>query len=204
MSSTANNVEVAVYQQKKLGETYCGDSYFYAKSNNQFICVVADGLGSGKYAAESSQVVINIVKENMTVENDQLIKKINEKLIGKRGIVLGILKLDFNAHIYRFSSIGNVGIIVVTGDQKKKRNLPSTGYLAGYHRNFKVLQDNLENEMNFIMFSDGVSDKELSKNYITNKDVNEVVKLFSYLNGIKRNDDTTLIAVRYDNHLNEH
>lgn len=197
MIKQENKVEVAVYQQRKNGESYCGDSYYYQKMENKFICVLVDGLGSGKFAAESSQAVIEIFRENIHKSNDELMKIMNKQLVGKRGVVLGILEIDFNSNIYTFSSIGNVGMMIVFKDKRKRRNIPNAGYIASHPCKFKVLQESLENEMNFIMFSDGVTDTELSKQYILNKDVNDLVKTYSYLNGAHREDDTTLIAMRY-------
>lgn len=122
-----SNVFVSVYQQPKQGNTFCGDSYFYNETEDHFICAIADGLGSGEYAMESSQAVIDIIKENNHVSVEELVRKSNEILYGKRGVVLGILKMDFRSEVYSFSSIGNIGIMTVTDDRVKKRNIPNTG-----------------------------------------------------------------------------
>lgn len=82
-------------------------------------------------------------------------------------------------------------------DGKRKRNIPNGGFLAGYHRPCKVESAELEPTMNFILFSDGVSDTELSERYILSKSVNEVTATYAYKNGQSKDDDTTLIAMRY-------
>ncbi|WP_099156826.1 protein phosphatase 2C domain-containing protein [Virgibacillus ndiopensis] len=191
------NVQVAVYQKAKKGNYHCGDSYFYSETENEFICALADGLGSGEFAKESSQIVVDIIKDNVNVSVEQLIKKSNEKLIGKRGVVLGILKINYQSNRYSFSSIGNIGVMTITADGNKKRNIPNVGYLAGYHRPFKIVTEKIEPNMNFIMFSDGVLDSDLSQKYFLNKEVNEITKTFEQVNSEPRNDDTTLIAIRY-------
>ncbi|MEI3599668.1 MULTISPECIES: SpoIIE family protein phosphatase [unclassified Oceanobacillus] len=193
-----SNVFVSVYQQPKQGNTFCGDSYFYNETEDHFICAIADGLGSGEYAMESSQAVIDIIKENNHVSVEELVRKSNEILYGKRGVVLGILKMDFRSEVYSFSSIGNIGIMTVTDDRVKKRNIPNTGYLAGYKRSIKVENYKLNKGTNFIMFSDGVKDKELSHCYFTDKDVNRITKSYELTSEPNRSDDTTLIAIRYD------
>lgn len=193
-----SNVFVSVYQQPKQGNTFCGDSYFYNETEDHFICAIADGLGSGEYAMESSQAVIDIIKENNHVSVEELVRKSNEILYGKRGVVLGILKMDFQSEVYSFSSIGNIGIMTVTDDRVKKRNIPNTGYLAGYKRSIKVENYKLNKGTNFIMFSDGVKDKELSHCYFTDKDVNRITKSYELTSEPNRSDDTTLIAIRYD------
>jgi phosphoserine phosphatase RsbX len=193
-----NIVDVSVFQKAKKGKYHCGDSYFYKETEKEFVCAIADGLGSGEFAKESSQIVIDIIRDNSSTRIENLIEKCNEQLQGKRGVVLGVLKIDFMSGTYSFSSIGNICIMTISDDKKRKRNIPNAGYLAGYHRPFKVVQETLDDKMNFVMFSDGVSDKELSKKYLTNQDVTTITKTFEYISEPDRDDDTTLIAIRYD------
>lgn len=191
-----NKIELAVYQQQKTGETYCGDSYYYATFDQQFICVIADGLGSGKEAAKASQIAIQTIKQFQELPTQDLVQKISKKMAGKRGVVLGILRLDFEHQIYSFESIGNVGLLI-TCDHHKKRPLPSAGYLAGYYPKLQVAQGYLDKNMKFILFSDGVSDEELANQAIYHHDVNSIVDCFSQIYGKERVDDTTLIAIHY-------
>ncbi|WP_449354417.1 SpoIIE family protein phosphatase [Virgibacillus natechei] len=195
--STGVNVDVSVFQQPKQGNYYCGDSYFYTESESEFVCVIADGLGSGEIAKESSQIVIDIIKDNISETVEQLVKLCNKKLSGKRGAVVGILKLNFISRMYTFSSIGNIGIMTIATGRKKKRSIPNSGYLGAYQRPFKVIQEKLEPDMNFIMFSDGVSDNDLSEKYWNNHDVYTITKTFEHMSDDSRIDDTTLIAMRY-------
>ncbi|WP_246206705.1 protein phosphatase 2C domain-containing protein [Virgibacillus ihumii] len=198
MTDQRKKVDVAVYQKAKKGQYYCGDSYFYTETENEFVCVLADGLGSGEFAMESSRIVTEIIRSNIHTTVEQLIKRCNEQLSGKRGVVIGILKMDFLSKRYSFSSIGNIGVLTIPKSGKKKRNIPNAGYLAGYHRSFKVVTDKLDAEMNFIMFSDGVSDTDLSKGMFLNTDVHQIVIDYENIVGGSRYDDTTLIAIRYD------
>ncbi|MFD1361723.1 SpoIIE family protein phosphatase [Lentibacillus salinarum] len=195
----SNKVETAVFQKAKKDQYYCGDSYFYTETDNEYICVLADGLGSGAFAKESSEIVISIIKENIHATVEQLIKKCNRQLSGKRGAVIGILRIDFRTRQYSFSSIGNIGIITIRNNGKKKRSIPNAGYLAGYHRPFKVVNDKIDARMNFILFSDGVTDNDLSQQFLLNPDVHQAVQTFAdYTEGQVRLDDTTLIAIKYD------
>jgi phosphoserine phosphatase RsbX len=193
-----NRVKVAVFQEAKNGNSECGDSYYYRETEDGFICALADGLGSGEYAKESSDIVINIIKENTDHSVDELVGLCNKKLLGKRGTVLAIFKIDFKSNSYSISSIGNVGVMTVTGENDRKRNIPNAGYLAGYKRKFKVTEEPLVDGMNFIMYTDGVTSKELSENYFFDKEVERITKSFALRNTSPRRDDTTLIAIRYD------
>lgn len=196
--NSPRKVQVSVYQKPKQGNYSCGDSYFYTETEKEFVCVIADGLGSGDFAKESSQVVIDIIKSNIYATVEQLVKSCNKELFGKRGVVLGILKLDFDSRTYTFSSIGNIGVITVTKEKKRKRNIPNAGYLAGYPIPFKVVQEKLENQTNFIMFSDGVIDKELSQAFFSDKDIHRITQTYEHTCDKIRHDDTTLIAMRYE------
>ena len=192
-----SKVEVSVFQKAKKGNYLCGDSYFYTETENEFVCALADGLGSGEFAKESSQIVINIIRDNIGATVEELVKICNARLMGKRGVVLGILRMDYRTKISAFSSIGNIGIMSITTDRKKKRTIPNAGYLAGYHRPFKVMTQKLEPGMTFVIFSDGVLDKELSQHFFMNKDVRCITKAYEQTSDKIRMDDTTLIAVRY-------
>src|SRR5690625_4041604 len=180
---TDRKVQVAVYQKAKSNNYYCGDSYFYTETENEFVCALADGLGSGEFAKESSQAVIDIIRNNNHATVEQLVKKSNEQLQGKRGVVLGILKINFVAQTYSFSSIGNIGVMTITKGQKKKRTIPNAGYLAGYHRPFKVIEETLKPNTKFIMFSDGVLDTDLSQRYFLHEDVEEIIQAFAVADG---------------------
>jgi phosphoserine phosphatase RsbX len=193
-----NRINVSVFQQAKDGNVECGDSYYYLETEHGFLCALADGLGSGEFAKESSKIVIDTIKESIYDSVEQLIKKCNEKLVGKRGSVLALLKINYETKVYSISSIGNVGVMTVTGENEKKRSIPNAGYLAGYNTKFKLIQEPLENEMNFILFTDGVTNRDLSESYFYDKDVERITKSFALKSNRPRKDDTTLIAIRYE------
>lgn len=190
-------IDVSVFQKPKEGNSCCGDSYFFVETEKHFICALADGLGSGVYAMESSRIVMDIIKRNHTISVEEIVNLSNQMLIGKRGVVLGVLKIDFTMNTYSFWSIGNIGIITINKDREKVRNIPIAGYLSGYRRPIKVKSYKLEKGTTFIMYSDGVEDKELSPCFYTNKNVKLITKAFELTSEKQRKDDTTLIAMRY-------
>lgn len=191
-------VKVATYQRSKGNNAHNGDSYFYQEYDNRFVCAIADGLGSGQLAKESSQAVIDVIEQYPNATPDELVRLCNQTLTGKRGVVLGILELDYISNTYAFWSIGNIEMIVVNKAGEKKRLIPKSGYLAGYKCTFKIERGTLNNIRNFVMFSDGVLERELTKSYILDEDVSRIVSYYEELNKDGRKDDTTLIAIRYD------
>lgn len=197
MSTATEKVEVAVYQKAKKGNSCCGDGYFYHEIDNKFVCALADGLGSGKYAEESAQTVIDVVKKNLHLSDKELAKLCTKRLVGQRGVVLGILIFDYDTEYFRFLSIGNIGLRTITSDKKKNRNIPNQGYLGGYQRDFKTMKEKLEPNMKFILFTDGVSDSELALDYYLYSNVKQIIGTFQNLIEEPREDDTTLIAINY-------
>lgn len=189
-------MQVAAYQKEKPGMPFCGDHYFYKETDDEFICALADGLGTGEYAEESAKIVIGIIESNPQATLDQVVALCNVQLHGKRGVVLGILKINFKTKIYTVSTIGNIGIIFIHG-KKRWRHIPHGGYLAGFKRKFKTENGRLENNMYFLMYSDGVNEAELTP-CIFHDNVNEIITNYHDVTKSKvRHDDTTLIAIRY-------
>ena len=190
-------VRTATYQKEKMGNYHCGDHYFFAEKDQGFICAIADGLGSGEIAGESSQAVIDVIKNNLYLSDNALVTKCVQELAGKRGAVIGILRLDFVNEKYTYSSIGNISLVITMNQKQRKRTIPRPGFLGNYERQLKVVEGDLEKNMGFIMFSDGVSDEELSQLCLFNENVDEIIKAFSHMSNEGREDDTTLIAMRY-------
>ncbi|MDY0410460.1 indirect negative regulator of sigma-B activity [Virgibacillus soli] len=190
-----SHIEVAVYQQAKDENVYCGDSYFYVETKDRFFCALADGLGSGKPAYESAQAAIETIKSNLDCSIDEIIKKCSEQLVGKRGVVLGIFILDYHTKQYNFYSIGNISMMSSVAGKRKKRHIPNAGYLAGYTRSYKVTNDILEDNMNIIIFSDGIEDHNVVKKSLICTNVQDITRAFE---NKEKNDDATLIAIRYE------
>lgn len=194
-----HSVDIATVKLIKAGNRCSGDALFHQETEEGYVCVLADGLGSGRSAQQSAEAVIEVIKENLTVEADQLLSRCNKVLEKRRGVVLGILRLDYKNNQYHFLSIGNIGLVVYDSERKRRRYIPQSGYLAGYKRAHKEEFAQLESGMNFLMFSDGVLEKELSQVFMREKNVNTVTHLYTDLYGRERADDTTLIALHYKN-----
>lgn len=193
-----SKVQTAVFQKPKKGNYICGDSYFFEETEDGYICAIADGLGSGEMAKDSSQVAINVIREAADDPPEKILRDINSALSGKRGVVIGVLKFDYNSGVFSFLSVGNIGLVAINAEHRKIRHISNAGYLAGYQRTFKYEEKKLEPEMNFLLFSDGVSERELSKDYMTTTNVDDLITLYSHLSNEVKTDDTTLIAIRYE------
>src|SRR5690625_3366383 len=189
---------MATYQKEKTGNDFCGDSYFFSEEDHGFICVIDDGLGSGEIAGESSQAVEDIIKNNVDISDEALVKKCVQKLSGKRGSVLGVLRLDYENQLYTYSYIGNVNLVITMESKQRKRTIPRPGFLGNYERKLKVIEGDLKEEMGFIMFSDGVTDQDLTKLCLFDENVDRMIETFAHSIDEVRKDDTTLIVMKYN------
>lgn len=193
----ANSIDISIYQKEKKGNYYCGDSYYYYQNNDFFLCALADGLGSGSLAHESSQAVMNVIKSNPTLPVDKMIRRFSQALTGKRGVVLGILKLDFKKKAYHYTSVGNIGLLTISANGIKKRNIPTSGYLGSCPRGLKEISGQLTKEMLFVLFSDGVLSKELTHHIFNDHNPAHITDIFEDEMEQNRDDDTTLIVIKH-------
>ncbi|BBP87318.1 hypothetical protein BsIDN1_09360 [Bacillus safensis] len=105
------HVNAIIYQSNKEGKPCCGDSFFFIKADDEeLICAVADGLGSGQYANESSSLVSEIVEEYGHEDVAALIDRCNQAMKNKTRGHCGHIKGEFfpssNLPIVRLAIFG--------------------------------------------------------------------------------------------------
>ncbi|MGM9924933.1 MAG: PP2C family serine/threonine-protein phosphatase [Bacillus sp. (in: firmicutes)] len=155
---TANEkVELIARQASKGTNWCCGDAYFFITTDEYFLCVLADGLGSGEFANEAATAVTSIVKENYHLPVEELIEKCNRILVAKRGAAVAIFKVMFEEQQFQYISIGNIRFFLYNPSIKKIiYPLPVSGYLSGRMRKFKVQTFPYSPLSKFVFFSDGL------------------------------------------------
>jgi len=193
-------IDVDFYHEIKSGEKESGDSFFYAIYEHMFICVIADGLGSGQLAKESSEIVVQFIKENPLLDDQSIVALTNKHLFKKRGVVLGILRIQMDKGEYVYSSIGNIGLIVIDENNNRERNIPKHGYLSNRPCELKQISGKVS-RANFILYSDGVSDNELTRETFQYGKPSQLIETFKRHISHTRSDDTTLIAIQYNHSL---
>ena len=70
-----SKVQLIASQSPKQGKVLCGDDYYFAVTDDYFICVLADGLGSGEFAHESSRAVTDVVREFQSENVEDIMEK---------------------------------------------------------------------------------------------------------------------------------
>ncbi|WP_059171501.1 PP2C family serine/threonine-protein phosphatase [Bacillus sp. FJAT-27445] len=149
------NIEVYAYQIAKEGKSHCGDSYFFIATDEYFVCVLADGLGSGLYAYEASHAVVLAVEKNHHEDVETLMKFCNDALATKRGAAVSVLKVYFHAREFVYSCVGNIRFFLYSSKGKLTYPLPVTGYLSGKPQTYHTQRFSYDPHSKFLIFSDG-------------------------------------------------
>ena len=150
-----DHIEGFAHQTAKEGKSHCGDSYFFIATEDYFVCVLADGLGSGQYAYEASHAVVMVVEEYHHEDVDTIMKFCNQALINKRGAAVSVLKVYFHAREFVYSCVGNIRFFLYSSKGKLTYPLPVTGYLSGKPQTYHTQRFSYDPHSKFLIFSDG-------------------------------------------------
>jgi negative regulator of sigma-B (phosphoserine phosphatase) len=151
-----NFVHALAYQLPKKGKICCGDSFYIKTTKDYFICALADGLGSGERANESSSAISALVERKHDEDVDVLIDLCNQALKDKRGATVSILKINFKAKQFTYSSVGNIHFILCTPSGSHIYPLPISGYLSGKPQKYRTQTYSYEKGSKFIIHTDGL------------------------------------------------
>ncbi|HBZ09931.1 MAG TPA: phosphoserine phosphatase [Bacillus bacterium] len=185
-------LEAYAFQRAKEGKAFCGDSFYMTANNGYFLCVLADGLGSGEYAYESSQAVTSIVQSNPEEDVQTLMNFSNKVLLSKRGAATAIFKVDFREKTFEYSCVGNIRFYLYTPSGKMVYPMPVSGYLSGRPQKFRTQKFPYEPQSTFLIHSDGFvknDTKPLTDKYQTVSAIANQLKVKQ----INKNDDVTFI-----------
>ena len=160
-----SRVQLIASQSPKQGKMLCGDDYYFEVTDNYFICVLADGLGSGEHAHESSRTVTDVVREFQGQDVDDIMMHCNQALQGKRGAAVAILKVDFKKKDFQYSCVGNIRFYLYPPNGKMIYPLPVTGYLSGRKQHFRTQRFTYTPSTKFFIHSDGFEMKG-TKNFL--------------------------------------
>jgi len=150
-------LEVFVYQVAKRGNNESGDTYFTYMNEQYFICAIADGLGNGPIARQSSEIIPMILAEYHHETIDELLLRCNELMFKKRGAAVAIVKVDFTAKTLEYSCVGNIKFYMTRKDDEKMiYPLPVMGYLSGRPQKLRTQLYTYKPGDLFLLHSDGV------------------------------------------------
>ncbi|MCR2822638.1 PP2C family serine/threonine-protein phosphatase [Lederbergia panacisoli] len=147
--------EVHAFQTAKESNVLCGDSFYLTLTEDYVLCVLADGLGSGKYAHEASQAVVSVVRSNPEESVNTLMDFCNKVLLKKRGAAVAIFKVDFKRKEFEYSCVGNIRFYMYPPEGKLIYPMPVTGYLSGRPQKYRTQKYAYESKSKFLIHTDG-------------------------------------------------
>ncbi|RIW32755.1 phosphoserine phosphatase [Bacillus salacetis] len=188
-----DQIEVYAKQVAKGKNPYCGDSFFFTSTDDYFICILADGLGSGEFAYESSNAVVELVEKHHHEDVSTLIDYCNQELMHKRGAAVAIMKAYYGSNEFEYSCVGNIRFYLYSSGGKMTYPLPVTGYLSGRPQKYRTQRFTYEPQSKFLLHSDGLNItniKSLLQNSNSLRKINDEISLRL----ADPTDDTTFIV----------
>lgn len=185
------HLELYVSQRSKEGQSSCGDSYITLFEEEYAIIALADGLGSGELAKESSEAVVRVIEQFHSEDVHSLIIRCNSALRTKRGVALAIAKIYFISKEIVYSCVGNIRFTLISPSGKSTFPLPKVGYLSGKPVKPNIHRIPYDPCSFFVMNSDGVKTASTKELLLFQKSLSD---LLDYLKKyITAEDDATLL-----------
>lgn len=185
--------EAHAFQTAKESNLLCGDSFYLTLTEDYFLCVLADGLGSGKYAYEASQAAVSVVRSNPEENVDTLMDFCNKVLLKKRGAAVAILKVDFKQKEFEYSCVGNIRFYLYPPDGKLVYPMPVTGYLSGKPQKYRTHKYTYEPNSKFLIHSDGFVNVN-TKNLLSSCQSIPALVAHLKVKQVNRSDDMSFIV----------
>ncbi|AZB41390.1 phosphoserine phosphatase [Bacillus sp. FJAT-42376] len=190
---TNDRIRALAFQQQKKGKVLCGDSFFMKTADDYFVCTLADGLGSGELAHESSQAISDIVEAYHEEDVNQLLIRCNQALKEKRGATVCIFKMTFADQRLAYGSVGNIRFVMYNPAGDFVYPLPVLGYMSGKPQKFKIGSYAYQTGAKFIVHSDGLkisAVKSLLRDHQSVENISEALEPYT----LDRDDDLTYIV----------
>lgn len=182
----------------KNAYTENGDTYSIFRFRQSIICMISDGMGNGKKAAESSKLITSIFQRMITsgMSQDSAIRCINKLVQSDMYATLDVLcinRLNGKAFISKSAAcptylIRNQEIFEING------NALPVGIISSIEPDCFEVQ--LQQHDEFIMVSDGISKQEVYSWIRTRNGKNckeNLACFYSQLINKRRKDDSTVI-----------
>lgn len=189
------------FQKPKAGNTESGDEYLLLEEEDYYLCVMVDGLGSGKGAKEAATAVIQTIRTYHTAPILEMMERCNEAVCDQRGAVVTVFKYFYKTKKVEYSSIGNIRLVFLFPDGSLIRPIPIPGYLSGRMQKFKLQTFQLISNVVFLLYSDGVQPSWFTKetvDMIKSYSVNMLDYFYCLTEQkVNRKDDVTLLIGKF-------
>ncbi len=100
--------DVAVLGRPYPGEAVSGDDAAFCRTDGALLVAVADGLGHGPPAHEASARAMQAVLADPGRDPEGVVRACDAALVGTRGAVMGVARVDFAAEALEATIVGDV------------------------------------------------------------------------------------------------
>lgn len=185
-------VKVETYQVSKNGSHYCGDSYFIADTEDYFLCVVADGLGSGEYAMYAAVAVKEAAERFQNQEVEEIMAQCNNALKSTRGAAVSVLKIYKKKLQFIYSGVGNIRFYLYSPDGNLTYPIPVNGFLSGKPQSFKTGTFSYQPGSHFLIHTDGISISGIKNIFSRSRSLSDISS-YMQMSIPPSNDDATYV-----------
>lgn len=108
------SLKFGIVARPKTGQPLSGDAYEIVESDGTILVALADGLGSGPFAAQAAQSAMAVVRSNAQASLPDLLHLCHDALLGTRGAVMALLRIAPMWGRVTFAGVGNIECTTVT------------------------------------------------------------------------------------------
>jgi anti-sigma regulatory factor (Ser/Thr protein kinase) len=130
-SKPASAIRLGGLNVSMPGEEVCGDSWGFARNDQDLMILVADGLGHGLEARLASAEAVRQLYENPELPPKALLTRIHQALRSTRGAAVAIAYIDSVRGKLTFAGVGNISARIYAGSEGRQ-NLVSLNGTAGH------------------------------------------------------------------------
>lgn len=178
------------------GESVCGDTWAFVKTEEGLRIMVADGLGHGLPAYEASQQAATVFKEQGRISPQESLQLLHNSLRSTRGAAVSIADVDFGKQIVNFCGVGNV--LGTLSDMASSKSLIAHNGTVGVQvRKIQSFPYPWNTDALLVIHSDGVTGHFNFKDYpgLSFKHPQLIAGVI-YRDHQRVNDDSTVVVVR--------
>lgn len=137
------------------GEAVSGDAWYAGAYRDGFLFAMIDGAGHGLMAAESAQVVTEVLSQPASLDLDEYVAHCHRRLRGMRGAVLTLAALDLEAGLLSVAGVGNAEAYLRMAG-REQRITPQRGILGSVMPRVRRMEFALSGDWTFAMHTDGL------------------------------------------------
>ncbi|TIH12984.1 stage II sporulation protein E [Marinifilum sp. JC120] len=180
-----------------IHEDECGDAGYIRQETRSCFFALIDGLGHGRAASMASSAAIHYLESNDDLDLTELMQGMHGALIGTRGAVAALCRLNLDTGRMDYTGVGNI-CTRVFGGIDNFRFVPSDG-VVGYHLpTLLVKYVSLSPGDVVMLYSDGIKEsfEEFECPGLLVGSAEDIAgRVFSHF--YKGDDDGSCLVVRY-------